>query len=62
MGEMVKDRETALHDISCIESAIIFEQDLINKAIEKTQQKIELYRKRIERLKEIANEYIKEGR
>jgi hypothetical protein len=48
------DKETALHDIDQLEDAICFEQDLIEKAIYKTQQKIRSYRDRIEELRKIA--------
>jgi hypothetical protein len=48
----------ALHDIEQIEDAIRFEQDLIDKQIYKTEQKIKAYKDRIEELKKIA---FKEG-
>jgi hypothetical protein len=46
--------EMALHDIEQIEDAIRFEQDLIDKKIYKTEQKIKAYKDRIEELKKIA--------
>lgn len=52
--ERVTDKETALHDIRCLEDAIIMEQALIENAMRKTEQKIREYRERIEELKEIA--------
>lgn len=52
--EQVKDKGTALHDIKCLEDAIIMEQEIIERAICKTEQKIREYRERIEELKIIA--------
>ena len=48
------NKETALHDIDQLEDAISFEQDLIERAIYKTEQKIREYRYRIEELRKIV--------
>ncbi len=53
--DQVIDKETALHDIKCLEDAILFVQEKADEEMRKAVDKINSYRERIEELRDIAD-------